>query len=135
MNRGPQWQRQWTRSSSLLGMDSQRHQAGVLQGHSPARPGNELTKEQTSRLSLIPKFPQTQNLGYFQAGSAFRVTRPSPLIFQIEELTAHFTGTTHAPNLILFQQGSLCSAPLHRAGVFALVPLAFFVLGMGSESQ
>ena len=111
MNRGLQRQQQWTRSSSLLGMNSPRHQAGVLQEHPPVGPGNELTKEQTSRFSLIPPFPQTQNLGCFQAGSAFRVTRPSPLILQIEELTAHFAGTTPPP-IRFFSNRALSALPL-----------------------
>lgn len=81
----------------------------MLQEHPPARPGNELTKEQTSRFSLTP-FPQTQNLGCFQAGSAFRVTGAQPLIFQIEELTALFYRDHPAPNPHSFPTGPLCSA-------------------------
>lgn len=80
--------------------------------HLPAGPGNELTKGRTRGLRRTPPFPQTRNSCCCRAGT-FGVVGPSPLIFQMKGLTAHFTKTSRSAALLTGLPAlPLCPEPL-----------------------
>lgn len=93
----------------------------MLQEHLPNRPGNKLTKGHSEDLIRFHR-PKTHAIAELEG--PLGVIGPSPLIFRMKELTAHFTKTSQYAS---FLTGLSLLCPSAQSECLCRRPRALFV--------